>query len=77
MASDLATPSVEQRVIIKFLVKKIVKPIEIRLRLNAQYKEKARWRTGVCDWYSKFSEGRKEASNSSHSANSSTRCEQS
>jgi hypothetical protein len=39
MASDFSTPSVEQRCIIKFLLKEEVKPAEILHRLNAQYGE--------------------------------------
>jgi hypothetical protein len=39
MESDIVTPSVEQCCVIKLLVKKEVKPVEILCRLNAQCEE--------------------------------------
>jgi hypothetical protein len=63
MAWDLLTPSVEQCSIIKFPVKKKVKPAEVLCRLTAQYGEGILSCVSVCDWYNKFSEGCKEASN--------------
>jgi hypothetical protein len=63
MALELVIPSVEQRLIIKFLAKEKVIPAEIFLRLIAQYGEKTMSSEIVYSWYSKFSEGRKEVSN--------------
>jgi hypothetical protein len=59
MVSDLATPNVGQRLIIKFLAKKKVKPADILRTLNAQYGKETQSCAGVCGWYSKFSEGTK------------------
>jgi ABC-type Fe3+-citrate transport system substrate-binding protein len=64
--SDLVIPSVEQHCIIKFLLKEKVKPAEILPRLNAQYGEEILSCASIYDWYNKFSEGRKEASNLMH-----------
>jgi hypothetical protein len=49
MASDLLTPSVEQRCVIKFIVREEVKPIEIPRRLNAQYGEETLTYAGLYD----------------------------
>jgi hypothetical protein len=62
MASDLVTPSAEQRCVITFLVKEEIRPAEI-LRRNAQYGEETHSCASVCGWYSKFYEGRKEVLN--------------
>jgi hypothetical protein len=62
MASDLVTPGVDQRCIIKFLSK----PAETLPRLNAQCRERTMSRAAVYDWYNKFPESRKEISNLSH-----------
>jgi hypothetical protein len=61
MATDLVTPNVEQRYIIKFLVKMKMNYAEIVRRLNAQYEETLSC-ASVYDWYNNFSEGRKEQS---------------
>jgi hypothetical protein len=66
MASDLATPSVEQRCIIKLLVKEVVKPVEIRRMLNAQYGEETLSHAGVYDCCKNVSGGRQEFSNLSN-----------
>jgi hypothetical protein len=55
MASDLVSPSADQRCIIKFLVKEKVKPEEFLRRLNAQYGENTLSCASVCNRYNNFS----------------------
>jgi hypothetical protein len=59
MGSDLVTPSVEQRCVIRLQVK--VKPEEMICRLNMQHGEETLSSASVCDWHSTVSEGRKKA----------------
>lgn len=47
MSSKEVTPDMEQRITIKFLVKKRVKLAEILRRLNAQYGEKSLCRASI------------------------------
>jgi hypothetical protein len=63
MVSDLVIPSVEQRCIIKFLVKETVKLAEILHRLNAAHGEQTLSYTSVYDWHNKFSDGCKQIFN--------------
>lgn len=58
--------SVEQRIVIKFLVGENVQPSEILQRLKQQYGEECLSRTRVFEWCKTFKEGRKRMENESH-----------
>jgi hypothetical protein len=66
IASDPVTPSVEQRRIIKFLVKEKVKQAEILHMLSVQDREDTLARESVYDWSNKFSEGCEQVANRPH-----------
>jgi hypothetical protein len=57
--SEQVVPSaVEQRVIVKFLIKEKVKPIEIVMRLRAEFGDERLSRTQTYDWSQSYKEGR-------------------
>jgi hypothetical protein len=66
MASDLVTPSVEQRCIIEFAMRLKIKSTESLCKLNAHNVEADFSRPNVYDSYNKFSEGRRLVSNLPH-----------
>jgi hypothetical protein len=63
----LVTAGVEQHYIMKFIVNEKVKPAEILHRLNSRYGEETLSHVSGRGWFSKFYEGRIEASNLLHS----------
>ncbi|KAM9439909.1 prothymosin alpha-B isoform 1-T1 [Clarias gariepinus] len=58
MESDRLSASMKQRIVMKFLVKEGVKPIDIYRRLQAQYGIQALSRSKTFDWCKRFKEGR-------------------
>ena len=58
--------SVEQRIIIKFLMKEGCKPLEICSRLKRQYGEKTLSNVSVCKWSSAFKKERETMENEPH-----------
>ena len=66
MAASSVSVAVEQRCVIKFLVKEKVKPAEIFRRLQAQYGEQTMSRTRVYEWCEQFREGRELVTNEAH-----------
>ncbi|XP_066262228.1 protein GVQW3-like [Euwallacea similis] len=58
--------SVEQRIIIKFLVKEGVNPIEILQRLQAYFEDNTLLKTHVFAWLKEFSGGREKVENETH-----------
>jgi hypothetical protein len=64
MMSEREAPvSVAQRIIIKFLSRKGVKPAEILRRLTEQFKEQILSRARVFAWHKLFVEGREHIEN--------------
>jgi histone-lysine N-methyltransferase SETMAR len=66
MAASSVSATVEQRCVIKFLVKENVKPAEILRRLQAQYGEQTMSRATVYEWCEQFREGRELVTNEAH-----------
>ena len=64
--------SVEQRIIIKFLMKEGCKPSEICSRLKRQYGEKTLSYVSVYNWSSAFKKGRETVENEPHESRPST-----
>ena len=58
--------SMEQRIIIKFLMKEGCKPSEICSRLKRQYGEKTLSNVSVYKWSSAFKKGRETVENAPH-----------
>ncbi|KYN13981.1 hypothetical protein ALC57_13811 [Trachymyrmex cornetzi] len=66
MSEQEVHTSVEQRIIIEFLLREGVKPAEILRRLTVQFAEKTLSRTQVYDWHKKFSDSRESVQNETH-----------
>jgi len=66
MTEREVSPSVAQRVIIKFLAKEDVEPAEILRRLREQFGEQTLSKTQVYDWHKQCSNGREAVQNESH-----------
>ncbi|KAG5326632.1 GVQW3 protein, partial [Pseudoatta argentina] len=66
MSEQQVPASVAQRVIIKFLTKKGVKPCAILTGLKVQYGDDTLSKTQVFDWAKKFKSGRESVENVSH-----------
>jgi len=47
----------EQRIVVRFLFREGVKPIEIHCRMRIQYEDRCMSRTQVCEWTEKFKNG--------------------
>ena len=66
MSEQQVPSSVAQRIIIKFLSKEGVKPIEILNRLRSQFGNETLSKSQVCKWHRSFSSGRNEVENLTH-----------
>ena len=74
MMSEQKVPqSVEQRIVIKFLVRENVPSAEIHHRLQQQYGEECLSQTRVFEWCKCFSEGRERVENEPHDSRPSSR----
>ena len=66
MSEQKVHRSVEQRIVIKFLVGENVPSAEIHHRLEQQYEEECLSRTRVFEWCKFFREGRERVENELH-----------
>lgn len=66
MSEQDVSPSIAQRIIIKFLAAEGVKPAEILRRLTVQFGEETLSRARVFAWHKQFVEGRDRVQNESH-----------
>lgn len=56
MACNRVTPSMEQRVVMQFLINEGVKPVDIHRRLQAQFGDQTLSRSKTLEWCKSFQE---------------------